>query len=184
MIRLTRKTRETDITVTLALSPGESRIATDDPFLSHMLATLARYANVTLTLEATGDLRHHLIEDTAIALGEAFKRAAPEARVRYGHAVVPMDDALVEVALDLGDRPYAETPVPSSLYAHWFRSFATEARATLHVRVLRGRDRHHVVEAAFKALGFALRQAVAVSDDVQSTKGAARWNDTPAPEAR
>lgn len=176
MIRLTRKTRETDITLTLELSPGESRIATDDAFLSHMLATLARYANVTLTLDATGDLKHHLIEDTAIALGEAVRRAAPEARVRYGHSVVPMDDALVEAALDLGDRPFANTPVPSTLYAHWLRSFATEARATLHVRVLRGTDRHHVIEAAFKALGFALRQALTPSDTVQSTKGAAQWN--------
>lgn len=176
MIRLTRKTRETDITLTLDLSPGESRITTDDAFLSHMLATLARYAGITLTLDATGDLRHHLIEDTAIALGEAVRRAAPEARVRYGHSVVPMDDALVEAALDLGDRPFTNTPVPSTLYAHWFRSFATEARATLHVRVLRGTDRHHVIEAAFKALGFALRQALAPSDTVQSTKGAAQWN--------
>ena len=183
MIRLTRKTRETDITVSLALTPGTSRIVTTDAFLSHMLTTLARYAGVTLTLEASGDLRHHLIEDTAIVLGEAVRRAAPAARVRYGHAVVPMDDALVEVALDLGDRPYAETPLPSSLYAHWFRSFATEARATLHVRILRGRDRHHVIEAAFKALGFTLRQAMAPSDEVQSTKGASNWT-LDAPEAR
>ena len=96
--------------------------------------------------------------------------------MRYGHSVVPMDDALVEAALDLGDRPFANTPVPSTLYAHWLRSFATEARATLHVRVLRGTDRHHVIEAAFKALGFALRQALTPSDTVQSTKGAAQWN--------
>jgi imidazoleglycerol-phosphate dehydratase len=184
MIRLARKTRETDITLTLALTPGDSRIHTDDAFLSHMLATLVRYAGVTLTLDATGDLKHHLIEDTAIVLGEAVRRAAPEARVRYGHAVVPMDDALVEAALDLGDRPFANTPVPSSLYAHWFRSFATEARATLHVRVLRGTDRHHVIEGAFKALGFALRQACAASDGVQSTKGRVDWNDSAPTEVR
>jgi imidazoleglycerol-phosphate dehydratase len=183
MIRIGRDTRETSIQLTLELTPGESRIVTGDRFLTHMLETLARYAGVTLTLEAKGDLRHHLVEDTAIALGEAVRRAAPEARERYASALVPMDDALVEVALDLGDRPYACTPLPSKLYAHWFRSFATEARATLHVRVLRGRDRHHVVEAAFKGLGFALRDAVRAATDVQSTKGGVRWSGA-AGEAR
>ena len=176
MIRIGRDTRETSIQLTLELTPGDSRIVTGDRFLTHMLETLARYAGVTLTLEATGDLRHHLIEDTALALGEAVRRAAPAARVRYAQALVPMDDALVQVALDLGDRPYACTPLPSRLYEHWFRSFATEARATLHVRVLRGRDRHHVVEAAFKGLGFALRDALRPADQVNSTKGGVRWS--------
>lgn len=184
MIRIGRDTRETSIQLTLELTPGESRIDTSDRFLTHMLETLARYAGMTLTLEAKGDLRHHLVEDTAIALGEAVRRAAPEARVRYADALVPMDDALVQVALDLGDRPYACTPLPSSLYSHWFRSFATEARATLHVRVLRGRDRHHVVEAAFKGLGFALRDAVRTAGEVNSTKGGVRWSDAPAKETR
>ncbi len=182
MIRLRRETRETTIEATLALTPGLCRIETGDRFLTHMLETLARYAGWTLTLVATGDLRHHLVEDTAIVLGEAVRRAAPAARTRYAHAVVPMDDALVQVALDLGDRPYACTPLPSRLYAHWFRTFASEARATLHVRVLRGRDRHHVVEAAFKALGFALRDAAQPSTDVNSTKGGVVWS-TPGAEA-
>ena len=176
MIRIGRDTQETSIQLTLELTPGDSRIVTGDRFLTHMLETLARYAGVTLTLEATGDLRHHLIEDTALALGEAVRRAAPAARVRYAHALVPMDDALVQVALDLGDRPYACTPLPSRLYEHWFRSFATEARATLHVSVLRGRDRHHVVEAAFKGVGFALQDALRPAEQVNSTKGGVRWS--------
>lgn len=181
--RLTRTTRETSIQVTLTLEPGESRIATGDRFLTHMLETLGRYAGATLVLEATGDLRHHLVEDTAIALAEAFRRAAPAERARYGHAVVPMDDALVQVALDLGDRPYCRAPLPAKLYAHWFRSFAFQARATLHARVLRGHDRHHVVEAAFKGLGFALRDALAPESGVTSTKGRVRWSESPGTEA-
>jgi imidazoleglycerol-phosphate dehydratase len=181
--RLTRDTKETSIQVSLTLAPGESRVATGDRFLTHMLETLARCAGVTLALEAKGDLRHHLVEDTAIALGEAFRRAAPDARTRYGAAVVPMDDALVQVALDLGDRPYCRAPLPAKLYAHWFRSFAFQARATVHARVLRGRDRHHVVEAAFKALGFALRDALATAGGVASTKGRVRWTGTSGTEA-
>jgi len=99
----------------------------------------------------------------------------PERAARYGERTVPMDDALVQVALDLGGRAYWRGPLPSALYDHWFRSFATQAGATLHVRVLRGRDRHHVLEAAFKALGLALAQALAESGPVFSTKGAVRW---------
>ncbi len=172
MILLTRDTRETSIRLELALAPGESRVSTADRFLTHMLETLARYAGATLALEARGDLRHHLVEDTAIALGEAFRRAAPPACARYGERVVPMDDALVQAALDFGGRAYYRGPLPSRLYDHWMRSFASEARATLHLRVLRGTDRHHVVEAAFKAAGLALRQALEAREATFSTKGA------------
>ena len=174
MITLTRETRETAIRLSLALEPGETRVATGERFLTHMLETLARYAGVALALEAKGDLRHHLVEDTAIALGEGLRRAAPAACARFASRVVPMDDALVEAALDFGGRAYYEGPLPSRLYDHWMRSFATEARATLHLRVLRGSDRHHVVEAAFKALGLALREALPAEGAVFSTKGAVR----------
>lgn len=145
-----------------------------EPFLEHMLVTLSRYARLPLEIDARGDLRHHLVEDVGIALGTALRQAAPPARVRYGHAVVPMDDALVEVALDAGDRPYFAGRLPSPLYTHFLRSLALEAKWTLHVRVLRGRDRHHVVEAAIKAFGMALDQALEPADAVFSTKGEIR----------
>ncbi|MDQ2765563.1 MAG: imidazoleglycerol-phosphate dehydratase, partial [Gemmatimonadota bacterium] len=127
-----------------------------------------------LTVTARGDLRHHLFEDVAIALGAAIAALVPPRAARYGDRFLPMDDALVHVALDLGGRAYYCGPLPSDLYDHWFRSFSDNALATVHVRVLRGRDRHHVVEAAFKALGASLRQAL-VADSaigVFSTKGA------------
>ena len=97
-----------------------------------------------------------------------------DAVARYGHRVIPMDDALVGVTLDLGGRPYYDGPLPSALYDHWMRSFASHARMTLHIRVFRGLDRHHVVEAAFKALGLALRDALTESGTVFSTKGPVR----------
>jgi len=108
----------------------------------------------------------------AIALGAAVAGLLPATAARYGDRVVPMDDALVHVSIDLGGRPYYRGPLPSSLYEHWMRSFADNARATVHVRVLRGTDRHHVVEAAFKALGLSLRDALAETGAVFSTKGA------------
>lgn len=178
---LTRETRETSIR--LRLGGAGSSIRTrcgdeDEPFLAHMLSTFARYAALPLEVDATGDLRHHLVEDVAIALGAALRDAAPRARARYGHAVVPMDDALVEVTVDAGDRPFFAGRLPSPLYEHFLRSFALEAKWTLHVRVLRGRDRHHRIEAAFKALGLALSQALRPVDSVFSTKGEVRMVDS------
>jgi imidazoleglycerol-phosphate dehydratase len=105
-------------------------------------------------------------------VGAALAELVPAHAARYGDRVVPMDDALVHAALDLGGRPFYRGPLPSSLYEHWMRSFADHARATLHLRVLRGRDRHHVIEAAFKALGLCVRQALVEGDTVFSTKGA------------
>jgi len=177
MTELVRETKETKIEVELDLTGGATLVGTGVPFLDHMLVTLARYSGFGLRLTAKGDLRHHLIEDSAIALGETILKAVPASRVRYGHAVVPMDDALVECALDLGGRPYYRGPMPSSLYDHWMRSFADHARATLHLRVIRGRDRHHAVEAGFKALGMALRDAVRPAPTIQSTKGAVRLGE-------
>jgi imidazoleglycerol-phosphate dehydratase len=175
-----RETRETRVRIELERGDGtggrgssvERLVDTGEPFLDHMLITLARYAGVRLAVQARGDLRHHLIEDVAITLGDAFVRFAPERAARYGERVVPMDDALVQVALDIGGRPYYRGPLPSTLYDHWMRSFSDHARITLHVCVIRGRDRHHVVEAAFKALGLALREALVEGDTVFSTKGA------------
>ena len=173
MTALTRETGETRVRVVFHTQPEAAgpRIATTEPFLDHMLITLARYAGVHLEVEAAGDLRHHLVEDVAITLGLALRREAPGACARYGAATVPMDEALVHAALDLGGRFYYEGPVPSGLYDHFLRSFAENAGMTLHVRVLRGRDRHHVVEAAVKAVGLALRQALVLEGAVFSTKG-------------
>jgi imidazoleglycerol-phosphate dehydratase len=139
-----------------------------------MLVTLAKYARLPLTVEATGDLRHHLIEDVAIALGTLLGQETPATCVRYGDATVPMDDALVQVVIDTGGRPHYEGELPSDLYEHFFRSLALNADWTVHVRVVRGRDRHHIVEAAFKALGMAMAQALddGTGGTVFSTKGA------------
>lgn len=172
---LTRETRETQVTVALSRSDLAVHVDTTEPFLTHMLETWARYAGLGLRLTARGDLKHHLIEDVAITLGAALREVLPATAARYGHRTIPMDDALVETALDLGGRVYYEGPLPSALYDHWMRSFAEHAQATLHVVVRRGRDRHHVVEAAFKALGLAVRDALVDSGAVFSTKGSVAW---------
>ncbi|NLG08769.1 MAG: imidazoleglycerol-phosphate dehydratase [Deinococcales bacterium] len=176
MTEIVRETSETRVSVTLDASPTAASVdtATTDPFLDHMLTVLGRYAGFGLTVEARGDLPHHLIEDVAITLGVALHDETPEACTRYADATVVMDEAMVQVALDLGGRSYYEGPLPSSLYDHFLRSLAENARMTLHVRVLRGTDRHHVVEAAFKALGLALAKAVAPGDAVFSTKGSVK----------
>ena len=166
-----RETRETQVRVELTRGEGAAEVDTGVAFHDHMLVTFARYAGLDLRVRARGDLRHHVVEDVAIALGAALAALVPERSARYGERVVPMDDALVQVALDLGGRPYYRGPLPSALYDHWMRSFSDNARSTLHVLVLRGRDRHHVVEAAFKALGLAVRQALVEGDAVFSTKG-------------
>ena len=170
-----RRTKETDIRAALDLDgTGSYDVRTDNPFLTHMMETWARYAGFDITLRATGDLDHHLVEDVAITLGQAFRQAfagAPCARIAYDF--VPMDDALVLCAVDLVDRPYYEGELPIPLYEHWFRSFAMEARINLHLEILRGRDTHHLVEASFKAFGRAVRRALAPRDAEVSTKGVA-----------
>lgn len=171
MSKVERRTSETSVIVEMNVAAGVANIATGVPFLDHMMTALAKYSGVDVTITASGDLKHHTIEDVAIATGDAFARMLPAACARYGEATIPMDEALVQVCVDTGGRPYYEGPLPSSLYDHWMRSFADNAGMTLHVRVLRGRDRHHIVEAAFKALGLALRQALVVTDVVFSTKG-------------
>ena len=168
-----RETRETTIRVEVTPS-GPSRIDTTIPFLDHMMTTLARYSGLGIDINATGDLRHHIIEDVAIAFGLAVREEFSGAIARFGSAVIPMDDAVVECALDLGGRPFYRGPLPSSLYDHWMRSFSDHAEATLHLMVRRGTDRHHIVEGGFKALGRALAQAVVATGETQSTKGNVR----------
>lgn len=173
MATVVRETKETQIRVELQATGdvGANSVDSSIPFLDHMLVTLARYAGVSMQLQARGDLRHHLIEDVAICIGTAIAEITPATAARYGDRTVPMDDALVHCALDLGGRPYYRGPLPSRLYDHWMRSFADNALATVHIRVLRGVDRHHIVEAGFKALGLCLRDALADDGVVFSTKG-------------
>jgi imidazoleglycerol-phosphate dehydratase len=178
-----RETNETSISVEILpgdngassaieqAASGKKPIDTGNGFLDHMLTAFARYSGLGLRVTARGDLPHHLIEDVALTVGRAFRDIIPAGAARYGNRVIPMDDALVQVSVDIGGRPYYEGPLPSRLYDHWMRSFSNEARATIHVVVLRGRDRHHVVEAAFKALGLALRDALVDTGDTVSTKG-------------
>lgn len=171
MSTVERETRETTIRVPVTRGGGEVTVDTSVPFLDHMLLTWARYAGLGLSVHARGDLRHHIIEDVAIAVGAAFKGAVPETAARYGYRVIPMDEALVACAIDVGGRFYYEGPLPSTLYDHFMRSFAEHAGCTLHLGVIRGRDRHHIIEGAFKALGLAIRDALIDSGGVFSTKG-------------
>ena len=171
MTVVVRETSETNIRCELTRGSGRANVATGQPFLDHMLVAFSRYSGLDLTLQATGDLPHHLIEDVAICLGAAISALLPATAARYGDRSIPMDEALVHCALDLGGRPFYRGPLPSTLYDHFMRSLSDNAKATLHFRVLRGTDRHHIVEAAFKALGLALRDAMAATDAVFSTKG-------------
>jgi imidazoleglycerol-phosphate dehydratase len=172
MTRLRRETKETTIRLSVDKAGGPIEVETGDRFLTHMVETLARYAGLALTLEAEGDLKHHLVEDVGICLGAALREETPATANRYGWALVPMDEALVQAAVDVGGRPYYVGPLPSRLYEHFLQSLAVNMGATLHVKVVRGKDRHHMVEAAVKALGLALRQALQEGDVVFSTKGA------------
>jgi len=156
-------------------------------FLKHMLETLAKHSLIDLRIEAEGDLEHHVVEDVALTLGKAIDEAlgAREGITRFGFAYVPMDDALARAVVDLSGRSYAVVDLklrgPSvedakaSDLAHFFRSLADAGRLNLHLKVIYGRDDHHKVEACFKALALALRQAVSVDPRV---KGAASVKGT------
>lgn len=183
-----RKTAETEISVTLALDgSGQADVATGLGFLDHMLAQLARHGRLDLALRCRGDLHiddHHTVEDCALALGQALADAAGDKRGlhRFGHAYAPLDESLVRVVLDLSGRPWPEVhlaltrerlgDVACENLIHFLQSLAIAARMTLHVDLIRGSNDHHKVEATFKALALALRQAVARDGDaIPSTKG-------------
>jgi len=178
MKKLVRTTKETRVEVRLEKSGGRGlssvEVATGKPFFDHMLTTFLRYAGLDCKLTATGDLAHHLMEDVAITLGRALRRSLPESIARYGERTIPMDDALVHAAIDVGGRFYYAGELPNRLYTHVLRSFADAVGATLHVRVLAGVDRHHIIEAAYKATGLALRDAMNdAGEGIFSLKGAA-----------
>jgi imidazoleglycerol-phosphate dehydratase len=171
MSTIERTSSETRVMVRVSRGDGGVVSATGDGFLDHMVTTLGRYAGLEMDVKAEGDLRHHLIEDVAITLGLAIADEVPEKAERYGWALVPMDDALVQAAIDVGGRAWYAGRLPSPLYEHFLQSLAINLDATLHVKVVRGRDRHHLVEAAIKAVGLALRQALREGTEVFSTKG-------------
>ena len=184
-----RTTAETAIELTLDLDgSGSASVATGIGFLDHLLATLAKHARVDLSLACRGDLHvddHHTAEDCALALGAALDQALGERRGvrRFGSAYAPLDEALARAVVDLSGRPFAVVDLGLTRetigglscenVSHFVASFATSARAAVHVDVLRGANDHHRAEAAFKALALALRAAIErdAHDDVPSTKG-------------
>ena len=186
---VSRRTRETAITLTLALDgSGATEIATGIGFLDHLLTALAFHARWDLTLQVTGDLEvddHHTAEDSALALGTALRDALGDRAgvTRFGAMYAPLDEALARAVVDLSGRPFARVALGLTRerlgalacenISHWLRSFATAAGITLHVDLLEGENDHHRAEAAFKAVALALRQAVArdASRTVPSTKG-------------
>ena len=188
---ISRQTNETQITVRLDLDgTGKHEISTAIGFLDHMLTHLAVHGLFDLSVQAKGDLHidtHHTVEDVALTLGQAFDQALGDRKgiVRMGDCFAPMDEALAHVAIDLSGRPYAviqaewHTPyignIPTTLFPHFFESFAVTSRCNLHARVLYGRDDHHQAEALFKAWARALDVATQVDSrragSVPSTKG-------------
>jgi imidazoleglycerol-phosphate dehydratase len=186
-----RVTKESSVLVTLVLDgSGDADVATGVGFFDHMLATLAKHAGFDLAVKTQGDLHvdaHHSVEDTAMTLGEALDVALGDRTAvgRFGDALVPLDEALVQAAVDLSGRPYCVHNEPGglapvigdydvTLTRHVFESLAATARICLHVRVLAGRNAHHVHEAQFKAVARSLRSACAIDPraaGIPSTKG-------------
>ncbi len=186
-----RDTLETQITVSMNLDgTGKADLVTGVPFLDHMLDQIARHGLIDLTVKATGDLHidaHHTVEDIGITLGQAFAAAVGDKKgiVRYGHAYVPLDEALSRVVIDLSGRPGLVMDVPFKrawigqfdvdLFSEFFHGFVNHAKVTLHIDNLRGENAHHQAETVFKAFGRALRMAVAPdarqANVIPSTKG-------------
>jgi imidazoleglycerol-phosphate dehydratase len=192
---IARTTKESSIELTLDLDgTGESDVSTGVPFYDHMLDSLAKHSLIDLSVKATGDVHvdvHHTVEDTAIVLGQALRAALgdKEGISRFGDATVPLDEALVHAVVDVAGRPYVVHEgepegqqyvligghFTGSMTRHVLESFAYNAGLCLHVRVLAGRDPHHIVEAQFKAVARALRAAIALDERVigiPSAKGA------------
>ena len=188
--RVDRSTKESQIEVVLDLDgSGTTDVSTGVPFFDHMLGQLGKHGLFDLRVKAVGDLEvdaHHTVEDVSLALGQALREALGDKAgiTRFGDALVPLDETLVQVAVDLSGRPYCVHEEPdlveligtydTTLTKHVFESFTASAQICLHVRVLAGRNAHHVVEAQFKAVARALRTAVAVdprATGVPSTKG-------------
>ena len=188
---VTRTTKETSVSVSLDLDgAGSSRIETPVGFLSHMLDVIARHGKVELDVVAKGDVEidyHHTVEDTGLVLGEACAKALGDKNGirRFGHAYVPLDEALARVVVDFAGRPYLvfEVPIdremllihkdfPFALVEEFFKSFANKCGCNIHIDLIRGRNGHHAAEAIFKAFAVAVREAKAiVGTGIPSTKG-------------
>jgi len=186
---ITRQTKETQVKIRLNIDgTGRAEINSSIPFMDHMLELFCLNSRFDLTLEAQGDTQvdlHHLVEDLGISLGEAFKEALGEKKgiQRYGYTTLPMDEALVRVALDLSNRPYfvyevAHVPALMGgfdirLLKEFFRALSFNGGITLHIDLIRGEEPHHIAEAIFKAFGRAISCAVKITgpDEVPSTKG-------------
>ncbi len=188
---ITRKTKETDISVAVDLDgAGKAKIATGVGFFDHMLEQIARHSLIDVAIRAKGDLhvdQHHTVEDVGIALGQAIRQALGDMKgiTRYADVHLPMDEAMTRVAIDISGRPYLVWKVAftrgkigemdSELFREFFQAFAQNAGITLHVETLYGRNNHHVAETCFKALARSLRAAVAIDprqpQTVPSTKG-------------
>jgi imidazoleglycerol-phosphate dehydratase len=187
MAEITRITKETDISVKLSLDGGECSVSTGIGFFDHMLAAFAVHGGFGLTLRAVGDLEvdgHHTVEDTGIVMGQAFAKALGDKSgiARYGSFYIPMDEALALCVADISGRPYLVFDDPfenqaiggfdACLVGEFLRAFAMNAGLTLHMNILYGKNAHHMAEAAFKALGHAMKAACAVTGNaVLSTKG-------------
>ena len=188
--RVERKTKESEVLVELNIDgTGTTSISTGEPFFDHMLEQLGKHSGFDITVKTVGDIAvdsHHSVEDTSLALGQAIKEAlGDKAGIRrFGDALVPLDEVLVQVAVDLSGRPYLVHTQPqiveligtfdTTLGKHIWESIVAEARIALHIRVLEGRNAHHVFEAQFKAVARALRDAVSLDGRVAgipSTKG-------------
>jgi imidazoleglycerol-phosphate dehydratase len=188
--KIHRKTKETDISIDINLDGiGEGKICTTIPFMDHMLNLFARHGLIDLVVNGTGDTHiddHHLVEDIGICLGDALKKSLGDKKgiVRYGSAIVPMDESLCNVAIDISGRPYLIYNVEFksrkigkfdySLIKEFFKSFSDHSGMTLHINLMYGKNSHHMAEAVFKAFALALRKAVTIHGRIEgilSTKG-------------
>ena len=189
-INITRKTKETDLTLELDISgSGEAEIKTELPFFNHLLTAMAFHGNFSLKIDGKGDIDvdpHHLVEDIGIVLGDALRQTAQQygSIVRFGHSIIPMDDSLSEVTIDVSGRPFcfykADYPqshsgsFDMSLLKEFFNALVGKAHNTIHAEVRHGKNSHHMAESLFKALGKAIKQAYQPLKDgssVLSTKG-------------
>ena len=189
--KISRKTKETSISVDLNIDGnGKYKIDTGIGFLNHMLEQLSKHSSIDMNIKAKGDTHidlHHTTEDTGIAIGEALKKASKKfvGIRRYAHAMIPMDETLTRVALDVSNRPYLIWKVKlkveklgemdTELFKEWFQAFSQTAGITLHVENLYGENNHHIIESCFKGLARALRESVSLDPErkgeVPSTKG-------------
>jgi imidazoleglycerol-phosphate dehydratase len=184
-VKIERKTTETDINIFLNIDgKGDYKISTGFKFFDHMLSSFARHGSFDLKVTATGDNEHHIVEDTGIALGEAFKKALGDkiGIQRFGFSIIPMDDVLMLTSLDLGGRSYCANSVTfrkkkiedlsSEMISHFLESFSAELRMNFHSKPLEGKNEHHKAEALFKSMALSLSQACRVTgESIPSTKG-------------